>query len=129
VPPSVRDEATQRVACNEDIQCPIEGIRHPQTSYLSLEWEVSIAPLQVSWNLAIRIFCVGYLRKMHGTTRSRFDREGGGISLCLILWRGTCPVGSHPSKSGLGYTQILTRHLDVQSQTVSQLIELEDYTF
>jgi hypothetical protein len=39
-PPRVtraRDEATQRVPSSWHIRCSIEGTRHPQASYLSLE--------------------------------------------------------------------------------------------
>jgi hypothetical protein len=39
-----RDEATQKVSSSWCIWCPIEGIQHPQSSYLSPEWEVSIMP-------------------------------------------------------------------------------------
>jgi hypothetical protein len=59
---------TQRVAYNEHIRCPIEQIRHHQTSYLSLKLEVSVAPLQVGWHLAVWIFYVDYSGKTHETT-------------------------------------------------------------
>jgi hypothetical protein len=39
-----RDKVTQRVASSGCIQSLIEGIRHPQASYLSLDWEVSFMP-------------------------------------------------------------------------------------
>jgi hypothetical protein len=42
-----RDEATQRVAIIWRIQGPIEGTRHAQASYLSLDQEVSFTLLRV----------------------------------------------------------------------------------
>jgi hypothetical protein len=48
--PRARDEATQRVASSWHIRCPIEGIWHPQASYLSPEWEVFVLPLRVGWH-------------------------------------------------------------------------------
>jgi hypothetical protein len=47
---------------------------------------------------------------------------GGGISPCLILWRGTFPGWLSLPNGDLGSTQILTRHFDAQSQIVSQLV-------
>jgi hypothetical protein len=46
---------------------------------------------------------------------------GAGISLCLVLWRGTCPGWLSPLNGDSGCTQILTRHCGALSQTVSQL--------
>jgi hypothetical protein len=37
-------------------RCPIEGTRHPQALYLSLDQEVSFTSLHVGWHRAIRIF-------------------------------------------------------------------------
>jgi hypothetical protein len=54
-----RDEVTQSVASIWPIWGPIEGIRHPQASYLSPNREVSFTPLRVGWHLAIRIFPPG----------------------------------------------------------------------
>jgi hypothetical protein len=75
--PRVRDEATQRVASSWRIQGPIEGTRHPQASYMSPNWEVSLAPLRVGWHRAIRVFPLGITRerrlKPHGP-----DLVGGG---------------------------------------------------
>jgi hypothetical protein len=34
----------------------------------------------------------------------------GGISPCLVLWRGTCPCWLSPANGDLGSTQILTWH-------------------
>jgi hypothetical protein len=48
----------------------------------------------------------------------------GGISPCLILWRGTRPSWLSPPNGDLGSTQILTQHYSAQSQTVSQLASL-----
>jgi hypothetical protein len=79
-----RDEATQKVSSSWCIWCPIEGIQHPQSSYLSPEWEVSITSLHVGWHCVVPIFYVDYLRKTRETIRSGFD-GGGGISSCLIL--------------------------------------------
>jgi hypothetical protein len=41
----MRDEVTQGVATSWHIRSPIEGTRHPQASYLSLDQEVSFTPL------------------------------------------------------------------------------------
>jgi hypothetical protein len=46
----------------------------------------------------------------------------GGISLYLILWRGTCPSWLSPPNGDLSSTQILTRHCGAQSLTLSQLV-------
>jgi hypothetical protein len=46
---------------------------------------------------------------------------GGGISPCLILWRGACPGWLSPPNGHPSSTQILTRYYSAQSQTVSQL--------
>jgi hypothetical protein len=40
-----RDEAAQRMANILVHRCPIEGTRHPQALYLSLDQEVSFMPL------------------------------------------------------------------------------------
>jgi hypothetical protein len=56
-------------------------------------------PLHLGWHRAIQIFCRDYPRNTRETTRSGFDRGGGGcrgISSYLILWRGTYLAGSHP---------------------------------
>jgi hypothetical protein len=45
----------------------------------------------------------------------------GGISPCLILWRGTCPGWLSPPNGDPGSTQILTWHCGAQSQNISQL--------
>jgi hypothetical protein len=45
----------------------------------------------------------------------------GGISPCLVLWRGTCPGWLSPPNGDLVSTQILSRHYGAQSYTVSQL--------
>jgi hypothetical protein len=55
--------------------------------------------------------------------------EGGGISPCLILWRGTCPSWLSPSNGEPVSTQILTWHYGAQSQTVSQLNEIMDHAY
>jgi hypothetical protein len=59
----VWDLATQRVASCCYVQCPIMGVQHPQASYLSPEWEVSVMPLHVDWHLASWIFCMDFLGK------------------------------------------------------------------
>jgi hypothetical protein len=51
----VRDEVTQGVASSWCTQSPIEGTRHPQASYLSLDREVSFTPLHVGWHQAVRV--------------------------------------------------------------------------
>jgi hypothetical protein len=38
---------------------PIEGTRHPQALYLSLDQEVSFTPLHVCWHLAVRVLSIG----------------------------------------------------------------------
>jgi hypothetical protein len=40
-----RDKATKKMATSSHIRSPIEGIRRPQASYLSLDWEISFTPL------------------------------------------------------------------------------------
>jgi hypothetical protein len=64
----VRDEVTQRVASSWCIRSPIEGTRHLQALYLSLEQVVSITPLRVGGHRAIQIFYVDYPGKMCETT-------------------------------------------------------------
>jgi hypothetical protein len=49
------------------------------------------------------------------------DLAKGGISLCLVLWRGTCPGWLPPVNGDPSSTQIMTQHYGVWSQTVSQL--------
>jgi hypothetical protein len=52
-----RDEATQEVASDWHIRSPIEGIEHPQASYLSPAQVVSFMPLRVGWHRAIQVLC------------------------------------------------------------------------
>jgi hypothetical protein len=115
-----RDKVTQRVASSWHIRDPIEGTRHPQGSYLSLDQEVSFMPLYVGWHLVIRVFPPGI------TQKSLLKPPGqdlmGGIGPCVILWRGTCPSWLSPTNGDPGSTQILTWHYGVKSQTVSQLM-------
>jgi hypothetical protein len=59
-----------------------------------------------------------YPGKTLETTWPGFD-QGGGISPCLIPWRGVCPGWLSPLNGDPGSTQILTRHYGAQSQTVS----------
>jgi hypothetical protein len=110
----VRDEVTQRVV--------IEGTQYPQASYLSLDREVSLTSLRVGWYLVIRVFSIGITRER------RLKPPGldlmGGISLCLILWRGVYPGWLAPVNGDTCSTQILTRHYGAKSQTVSQLVNL-----
>jgi hypothetical protein len=54
-----RDEATQEVANSWHIQSLIEGTRHPQPSYLSLDREVFLTPLHVGQHRAIRVLPLG----------------------------------------------------------------------
>jgi hypothetical protein len=54
-----------------------------------LDQEVSFTPLCVGWHAVVRVFYTDYPGKKRETTWSGFDQ--GGISPCLILWRGTCP--------------------------------------
>jgi hypothetical protein len=49
------------------------------------------------------------------------DLMGGGISPCLVLWKGTFPGWLSPLNCDPSSTQILTRHYGAQSQPVSQL--------
>jgi hypothetical protein len=66
-----------------------------------------------------------YSRNTLETTWSRFDLEGGGgISLCLILWRGACPSWLSLPNGDSGSTQILTQDCGAKSQTISQLTNL-----
>jgi hypothetical protein len=58
-----RDEATQRMANRWHIRGPIEGTRHPQASYLSLDREVFFTHLRVSWHRAVWIFLLGITRE------------------------------------------------------------------
>jgi hypothetical protein len=60
-----RDEVTQTVARSWPIRGPIEGIRHPQSSYLSPGREVSFTPLCVGWFLIIRVFPPGITWESH----------------------------------------------------------------
>jgi hypothetical protein len=57
-----RDEATQRVANILVHPTPNRGTRHPQASYLSLDWEVSFTPL-CGLSSSHRGFLRGLLRK------------------------------------------------------------------
>jgi hypothetical protein len=124
VPPRanrVRDKTTQRVASNWHTQRPSEGTRHPQALFLSPVSEVSFMPLHVDWHLAIRVVPPGITQesclKPFGP-----DMTGGGISLCLVLWRGACPFWLSPMNGDPGSTQILTRHHSAKSLTISQLV-------
>jgi hypothetical protein len=83
-----RDEVTQRVDRSWHIQSPIEGTQHSQASYLSLNWEVSFTPLHVGWHRVIRVFPSGITQERRMKPPS-LDLTGG-ISPCLILWRGIC---------------------------------------
>jgi hypothetical protein len=58
------------------------------------------------------------------TTWPRSDQGvgEGGISPCLILWRGARPSWLSPLNGDLGSTQILTQHYGTKSQSVSQLV-------
>jgi hypothetical protein len=116
---------TQRVSTGWHIRFPIEGTQHPQASYMSPAWEVSVMSLHMGWHRAVQIFCGDYPGKTRETTQFGFDRGQGGISPCLILWRGACPGWLSTPNGDLGSTQILTRQYSVQSQTVSQLVSSE----
>jgi hypothetical protein len=67
-----------------------------------------------------------YLGKTLETTWFRFDWGWGwgGISPCLVLWRGTCPDLLSPMNGDLGSNQILTQYYGAPSQSVSQLESL-----
>jgi hypothetical protein len=45
----------------------------------------------------------------------------GGISPCLVLWRGTCHGWLSPANGDPGSTQILTQHRGARPQTIRQL--------
>jgi hypothetical protein len=111
---------TLGVASSWRIQSPIEGIRHSQASYLSLDWEVSLTPLRMGWHRAVRVNPPGITRERR-LKPPGLNLVGGGISPCLVLWRGTCPGWLSPANGDSGSTQILTRHCGAQSQTISQL--------
>jgi hypothetical protein len=50
-------------------------------------------PLRVGWHLAIQIFQIGIKRESHVKPPGQdlLEGEGWGISLYLVLWRGTFP--------------------------------------
>jgi hypothetical protein len=87
---------------------------------MSPGWEVSFTPLLVGWHLAVRVFPLGI------TQDSRLKPPGpdlmGGISPCLVLWRGACHGWLSPVNGDPGCTQILTRHCGARSQIISQLV-------
>jgi hypothetical protein len=122
-PPGVtraRDEATQRVASSWHIRCPIEGTRHSQASYPSPEQEVSFTPF-VWAGIELSRFSTKIIRERRIKPLDPDLTQGGGISPCLVLWRGTCTAWLSPPNDDLGSTKILTRHYSAQSQTVNQL--------
>jgi hypothetical protein len=57
------------------------------------------------------------------------DLIRGALAAVSSYREAPAQAGSHLSNGDPGSTQILTRHFDVQSQTVSQLTELKDYAF
>jgi hypothetical protein len=81
--------------------------------------------LHVGWHLVIRVFSKGITRESHlkPTGQDLPGGGGGGISSCLVLWRGTCPCWLSPMNGDPGSTQTLTRHCGAKSQTVSQLVK------
>jgi hypothetical protein len=98
-----RDEATQRVANSWHTWGIIEGTWYPQALYLSPNWEVSFMPLRVGWHLAVLVSPLGI------TWGNRMKPPSqGGISPCLVLWRGTCPCWLSPTYGNPGSTQTLT---------------------
>jgi hypothetical protein len=65
-----RDEVTQRVATSWHIWSPIEGIRCPQASYLSLDQEIPFMPL-----CGLASSRLGFLRGLHREeARKLWDR-------------------------------------------------------
>jgi hypothetical protein len=86
-----RDKVTQGMTSNWHFWGPIEGTRCPQPLYLSLGREVSFMPLRVGWHLAVWVFPPGITRESCVKPPSKDFSGEGGISLCLVIWRGTCP--------------------------------------
>jgi hypothetical protein len=76
-------------------------------------------PLCVGWHRAVRVFPPGITRERR--LKPLGPDLTGGISSCLVLWRGTCPGWLSPMNGDPGSTQILTQHYGAQSQTISQL--------
>jgi hypothetical protein len=77
-------------------------------------------PLRVGWHLVVRVFLPGITRERHLKPLGS-DLIRGGISPCLILWRGACPSWLSHLNDDPGSSQILSQHCGAKSQTVSQL--------
>jgi hypothetical protein len=116
---TARDEGTQRVAINWCIWSPIEGNRHTEASYLSHDREVSFTPLHVGWHQVVRVFPQGITPERRLKPPGPDLTGGGGIGTCLVLWRGTCKGWHSPMNDDPESTQILTRHNNAQSETIS----------
>jgi hypothetical protein len=91
-----------RVASIWCIRGPIEGARHPQSSYLSPDREVSFTSLYVGRHLAIRVFLLGITLERCLKPPGLDLIRGVGISPYLILWRGTCSGWLSPMNGDLG---------------------------
>jgi hypothetical protein len=100
----VRDEETQRVSSSFVSKSRPGGFLHSPSCWLASSY---------------LCFLLGLPRKTCETTWLRFDQ--GGISPCLILWRGICHDWLSPPNNDPGSTQIPTQHCGAQSHTVSQL--------
>jgi hypothetical protein len=77
-------------------------------------------PLCVGWHRAVWVFLPGITREKRLKPLGP-DLAEGGISPCLVLWRGTCPGWLPPVNGDPSSTQIMTQHYGVWSQIVSQL--------
>jgi hypothetical protein len=76
-------------------------------------------PIRVGWQLAIQVFPLGITQERRLKLPSLELIREGGISPCLVRWRGTCPGWLSPVNGDPGSTQILTRHYGAKAQTVS----------
>jgi hypothetical protein len=81
-------------------------------------------PQRVGWQLAIWVFPLGITQESCLNTLGPDLIWGGGIGLCLILWRGTFPCWLSSMNGDSSSTQILTQHCSAKSETISQLVNL-----
>jgi hypothetical protein len=90
--------------------------------HLSPGRKVSFTHPRVGCHLAVRVLPIWITRECHMKPSGPNLYLGVVISLCLVLWRGTCPCWLSPTHGDPDCTQILTRHCGALSQTVSQLM-------